>query len=128
MSITVILAVGLDSWMLTSHVGAWRSAGFYFISAASTGEAMDQLREGDFDLVLVGDSIPLEGKKRLVSEVRSFGSRIPVAWVGSSLVDLDALADAADGNERDRMLQGVKEILASRAGLTAVAAMPARLN
>jgi len=128
MSTCVVLAVGLDSWMLTSHVGAWRSAGFYFISAASTGEAMDQLREGDFDLVLVGDSIPLEGKKRLVSEVRSFGSRIPVAWVGSSLVDLDALADAADGNERDRMLQGVKEILASRAGLTAVAAMPARLN
>jgi hypothetical protein len=128
MSTCIVLAVGLDSWLLTSHIGAWRSAGYYFISAASTREAIDQLREGDFDLVLLGDSIPLEGRKRLIDEARSFGSRIPVAWIGSSPTDLHAFAVLTDRNEPHTMLQGIKEILASRAGMAAMAAkMPVRV-
>jgi len=129
MSACVVLAVGLDSWMLTSHLGAWRSAGYYFIFAASMAEAIDQVREGDFDLVLLGDSIPLEGRKRLIDEARSFGSKIPVAWIGSSATDQHAFAVSTARNEPHKMLQGIKEIIASRAGIAAQAArMPAGLN
>jgi len=52
--ITVVLAVGLDSWRLTSQGSDLRSAGYVVISASSIRDAIEQFKVGDFDLVLLG--------------------------------------------------------------------------
>jgi len=38
---------------------------------------MEQFKVGDFDLVLLGSSIPAEHKERLTGLVRTSGSRTP---------------------------------------------------
>jgi hypothetical protein len=75
---TVILAVGLDSWLQTTPRSVWQSAGYFITSAGSIGEAIDSFRCGDFDLVLMGDSITVESRERLTFLIRSTGSGTPV--------------------------------------------------
>jgi len=58
MPLTIVLAVGVDSSLLASQRSVWQSAGCCII-AASIREAIAKLRDGDFDLVLLGHSIPI---------------------------------------------------------------------
>ncbi len=70
-----VLAVGVDSSLLasllTSQRSAWQSAGCYVTCAGSIREAIVQLRDGDFDLILLDDSIPVESRERLTLLIRS---------------------------------------------------------
>ena len=93
MHIVVVLAVGLDSWRLTSESSDLRSAGYVVISADSIGHAMEQFRVGDFDLVLLGRSISAEHKERLANLIRACGSRTPVVCVPNTAGDCNSLAD-----------------------------------
>ena len=60
MPLTVVLAVGLDSGLLATHTKAWRAARYIVVSADSIGEAIDHFNAGDFDLVVLGNSISIE--------------------------------------------------------------------
>jgi len=73
MSLTVVLAVGLDSWLLATRSISWRSAGYFVVSAGTIREAIEQFKAGDFDLVLLGDSISRENKR---NSPLSFADRI----------------------------------------------------
>src|ERR1019366_5708218 len=95
MSITVVLAVCVDSWLLASYDAAWRSAGFIVIPAASIRDAIDHFQAGDFDLVLLGHSISNEDMERLVFLVRASGSQTPVVSIADLTGDRDFLADKA---------------------------------
>jgi len=99
MSLTVVLAVGLDSWLLTAHSKVWRSEGFIVVSAASIREAIGQFRAGDFDLVLLGDSISKENRERLIFLIRDSGSRTPVVCVANAPGDFDLFADVMRKND-----------------------------
>ena len=57
MPLTVVLAVGMDAWRLTTQSAIWKAAGYIAVSAASIKEAIDFFRAGDFDLVLISHSI-----------------------------------------------------------------------
>jgi len=59
------LAVGVDFWLLATHSGAQRPAGFIVLSAATMREAFDHFRAGDFDLALLSHSLTTESKERL---------------------------------------------------------------
>jgi len=78
-----------------------RSAGYFVSSAASMCGAMEQFSEGDFDLVLMGQSIPAESRERLTMMIRALGSRVPVACVAESSSYFDAL-EAAIGESGPR--------------------------
>jgi hypothetical protein len=67
MSLSVVLAVGLDSLLLSKHGAAWRSVGYIVVEALSIREAIAHFKTGDFDLVLSGQSISFENKERLSS-------------------------------------------------------------
>jgi hypothetical protein len=115
MPLTVVLAVGLDSWLLASHCAVWRSAGYVVLSASNIREAIDHFKAGDFDMVLLGDSISVENKERLTFLIRASGSRTPVACVGNSSGDVDCFADAMLKNESSALLRGMGELLAEKA-------------
>jgi DNA-binding response OmpR family regulator len=59
MSLTVVLAVGLDPWLLATHTRDWRSAGYFVVSAYSIGEAFNLFNDSDFDLVVLSDSVSI---------------------------------------------------------------------
>lgn len=115
MPLTVVLAVGLDSWLLVTHNRVWRSAGYFVVSAGSIGEALDLFNEGDFDLVALGDSISMENRARLTSRIRASGSQTPVALIGNSSRDSDWLADPTQKNDSDALFAGLRELLAEQA-------------
>ena len=112
MHITVVLAVGLDSWRLTSQGSDLRSAGYVVISASSIRDAIEQFKVGDFDLVLLCHSISAEQKERLTSIIRASGSRTPVVWIPNASDDCDSLADGTLQGDASALLTGMEDILA----------------
>jgi len=115
MPITVVLAVGLDPWQLAAQTSHLKSAGFFFIPAGSIPEAVNHFKSGDFDIVLLGHSMSIEDKERLVFLIRRSGSRTPVVCIGTSPSDCESFADAMLANEPNTMLPGLANVLARQA-------------
>jgi len=114
MPLTVVLAVGLDSSLLAGQSSVWQSAGFIVTSTGSIREANAQIRDGDFDLVLLGHSIPTESRERLTFLIRASGSRTPVVSITDSSTDCDSFADATIRNESSNLLRSIGAIMAER--------------
>jgi len=114
MPLAVILAVGVDSSLLASQRPVWLSAGYYVTFAGSIREAILQFRDGDFDLIILDHSIPIESRERLTFLIRATGSQIPVVCVADSPGGHYSFADATIGNEPDDFLQVIRELLAKQ--------------
>jgi CheY-like chemotaxis protein len=123
MHITVVLAVGLDSWRLTSQGSELRSAGYIVISASSIRDAIEQFKVGDFDLVVLDYSISAEHKERLISLIRASGSRTPVVCIPNSSGDCNSFADGTLQDDASALLTGMEEILAKTQRARAVPAI-----
>ena len=107
MSLTLVLAVGLDSPLLASQSSVFRSAGYSVTSARSVRDAIDHFQDGDFDLILLGDSIPIESKERLTFLIRAFNPRIAVFCVG----------DAKIRNDFANLIRSIGELVAKGASI-----------
>ena len=114
MPLAVILAVGVDSSLLASQRPVWQSAGYYVTFAGSIREAILQFRDGDFDLILLDHSVPIESRERLTFLIRATGSQIPVVCVADSPGGHYSFADATIGNEPDDFLQVIRELSAEQ--------------
>jgi CheY-like chemotaxis protein len=112
---TVLLAVGLDSSLLATQKIAWQSAGYFVTTTTSIREALLQVNQGDFDIVLLGHSISAESRERLTFLIRASGSHIPVVCVVNSAGDSDKFADAIIPNEPDHLMHEIGKLLAHRA-------------
>ena len=120
MPLTVVLAVCPDSSILAIQGSVWKSAGYLVTTAGSIREAIIRFRAGDFDMVLLGHSIPPENRERLVFLIRASGSHVPVASICKCSGDCDSFADATFGNEPNELLQGMDELVAKSAEMLAV--------
>jgi DNA-binding NtrC family response regulator len=114
MAVTVVLAVGLDPWMLMAQDSAWRSEGYIVIPVHSIRDAIDHFKAGDFDLVLLGHSMTIESQERLTYLIRASGSRTPVVCISSSCGVSYTFADATLRSDPSDLLRGIKELLASK--------------
>jgi len=119
MPVTVVLAVGLDSWLLSSQSAVWKSSGFIVIHVNSIKAAIDHFKAGDFDLVLLGSLFPAEIKERLTFLIKASGSRTPVICVSNSGRDGHEFADATLGSDPSEFLREMKELMVRTAGLAA---------
>ena len=119
MLFTVVLAVGLDSSLVAGQSSAWQSAGYFVTPAKSIKEAIVHLREGDFDLVLLGHFIPTDSRKRFTLLIRESGSRTPVVSITDSSTECDSFADLTIGNESANLLKSIREFMAKRTGASA---------
>ena len=113
MSLTVIFAVGVDSTLLEARRPLWESAGYCVTSAESIREAIVQFRDSNFDVLLLGDSIPVEDPERLTFLIRASGSRIPVVCMTESPRSHNGFADATI-RDRGDMVQVIEELLCAR--------------
>ena len=115
MSLTVLLAVGLDPSLLESQRSIWHSAGYYVAVADTIREGIARFHEGEFDVVLLSHSLPSESRERFTFLIRASGSRIPVVCVSDSSSSFDSFADATIQNGPDHLLQGIENLLSKRA-------------
>jgi len=113
--ITVVLAVGLDSIELEKHRSVWKSSGFFLISASTVQEAIGHLEAGDYDLVLLGESLPIEKRERLTHLIRVSGSQVPVVSIGDPSCVPNSYADATLRRDPSALLTGIIAIVAERA-------------
>ncbi len=114
MPLTVVLAVGLDSSLLASQSSVWQSAGYIVTSTGSIKEAIVHIRDGDFDLVLLGNAISTDSRERFAFLIRAIGSRTPVVCITDSAGHRDSFADATVRNEPTSLLQSIGELMAER--------------
>lgn len=126
MPTAVILSVGEDLSLSGSQSHAWQSAGYRVTPAGSIRDAIDHIRYGDYDLVLLGDSIRVGDRERLTFLIRALGSRVPVVCVTASPGDCAGFADATTHSEPTRLLQCVGEMLAQAKKPPASRTMSAR--
>jgi CRP/FNR family cyclic AMP-dependent transcriptional regulator len=108
MRVTVVLAVGLNTSLLTAQSFAWKSAGYIVTSTGSVKEAIEHFRNGDFDLVLVGHTIPIEHRERLALLIRASGSRTPIVCIAGSMGGSDPFADATLKSDSSALLTGME--------------------
>jgi hypothetical protein len=116
MPFTVVLAVGLDSSLVAGQRSAWQSAGHFVTPVKSIKEAIVHLREGDFDLVLLGHSISPVSRERFTILIRASGSRTPVISISGSAKGYDGFADTLIGNEPANLLKSIREFTTERDG------------
>ena len=115
MSLTVVLAVGLDSSFLESQTSVWQSSECVVTFAGSLEEAIGRFRDGDFDLVLLGHSIPADSREKLTRLIRATGSRRPVVEVVDSSAACEKFAEVTSKIQPVKLMEGVGAILANRA-------------
>jgi DNA-binding response OmpR family regulator len=77
---TVALAVGMDPSFFNGELQALKCEGYFVVAASTTKEAACLFRDGDFDIVLIGNSIPFESRERLAALIRTNGSKIPLVF------------------------------------------------
>ncbi|MGA3131758.1 MAG: hypothetical protein ABSD59_13210 [Terracidiphilus sp.] len=114
MATTVILAVCLDPLLQGSEGSLWNSAGYILLAANSVKEAINHFKAGDFDLVLLGHSVPVDAKERLAFLIRATGSQVPVVCIALSSGHRDSFADATFEQDPRKLLTGLGELLKSK--------------
>jgi hypothetical protein len=126
--IALILAIGIDlsSYQTEDQVWessgchvtrqVWRSNGYFVTPLDSVANALECVRNGDFDLVLLGSSVPIYDKKRLTDFVRSLGTAVRIVSVTDSPNDCADFADATVTNEPVKLSQCIGELLAALVG------------
>ncbi len=125
MRIVFILAVGVDRYLLESQREDWKSAGYFVISTASFNGAIDHFQAGDFELVLLGRSMPAEARERLASLIRATDAHVPVACIAGLPGYHDSFADAIFEPASTDLLTGMRELLGRK---TIMRTAPAMLN
>jgi DNA-binding response OmpR family regulator len=111
MPITVVLALGLDTALLEAQRDALRSAGYFVTGAGSLSAAMEEFREGDFDLVLMSESIPADSRERMIMMMRATGSRVPAVYLAETSNCLEALQTPAAGSAPHAVLRTIGELI-----------------
>jgi CheY-like chemotaxis protein len=125
MSLTLVLSVGLGSSVLGTRNSVLQSAGYIVVSASSIKEAVSHFLNGDFDLVLLDNSLSKKDRDRLTCVIRASGSRTPVVSVAPESGDLDSFADATFKCDPHKLLIGIRGVLIKVARLSAARiAMP----
>lgn len=113
MALIVILAVGRDLALLETRCSVLRSAGYTIMSASRVTESIDLFRDGDFDLVLLCHSVPVQDRDRIIRFIRSTGSRIPVCIVNSASRDFQVgLADKSLSTGPQDLIKEIGAVLA----------------
>jgi DNA-binding response OmpR family regulator len=111
MALTVVLSVGLDPSLLRARNLVLQSAGYSVVSAYSVQEAVVQFEAGDFDLVLLCQSIPTRERDGLTWWMRAFGTGIPVVSVANQFISDDVVAGVTIGSDPSALIWGIRELL-----------------
>jgi|SRR4051812_8469817 DNA-binding NtrC family response regulator len=110
-----ILSISYDSSLLFTRQAMLELAGYEVISAEGFADAIERC-PGDFDLVIVGHSIPQKDKRAIVAALHEHGCDAPLlSLLRPGENKLPEAAHAVDPHRPDDLLNAVQWILARRA-------------
>jgi CheY-like chemotaxis protein len=95
-----------------------QSEGYIVVSAFSVKEAVDVFLNGDFDLVILDNSLPIKERDRLTCLIRASGSRTPVVSVAPEYSHADSFADAMLESDPNKLLIGIRRVLLKTAKMS----------
>jgi CheY-like chemotaxis protein len=107
----VVLSVGRDFGLLKARRAALREAGFVVNSASTRSEALEKLTQGDFDLVLLCQSLG-EDTGRLAKAISRLSPSTPLVAVAESQHPTDGCGTHIVGNDPDEIVKKITDILA----------------
>jgi len=97
-----ILSISYDGSLLLTRQMLLQQAGYQVTSALHLADALEWCQKDEFDLVVIGHSIPREDKRALVKVSRMF-SQAPVLSIlrptSVPLAEADYSVRSADGSE-----------------------------
>ena len=116
MSQTLVLSVGWDPMILHTRNLLLQSAGYIVVSAMSMKDAVHLFQDGDFDLVILCNSISTRDCERLRCLIRASGSRIPIVCVAEAVPgDHKAFAEAHLDEDPVAFLRTLEDVLSKHA-------------
>jgi|SRR5579864_1849546 len=107
----VVLMIGRDQMLVETRSQVLRTAGYTVVSAYTQLQAIDKFVEGNFDVVLLCHSIPVDGRENLASVLREHKSRTPIVCVARVDGQFDGFADATIENDPKALIHSLREVL-----------------
>lgn len=107
--------VGRDRILIETRAKVMQLAGYTVESTVSFTQAIDKFLAGDFDLVVLCHSIPMEARERLTRRLREHTSRTPIISIAASIGQNDPFSDATIQSDPGELITGIQEIV-SQAG------------
>jgi hypothetical protein len=111
----ILLCIGLHPALLRTQRAIWKSAGCVVATAASIPKAIVTIAAGDFDLVLLGERLPIEDRKRLTLLIRSMGFGVPVVCISDTCGRLGFSSNTSPQNDSETVLCDIPAVLAGNA-------------
>lgn len=110
-----ILLVSYDLAQLNTRQFLLEQSGHTVTSAAGFAEALQQCSAGSFDLLAIGNSVPLIDKQALLTKIRRRCTTPVLVLLGRGGSDVRGADRCVDGNKPDLLLAAVQELLAKHA-------------
>jgi PleD family two-component response regulator len=107
----VVLMIGRDRMLVETRSEVLRTAGYTVVPAYTPRQAIDEFVRGDFDVVLLCHSIPVDGRERLASVLREHKSHTPIVCVACVDGQFDGFADATIENDPKSVLHSLRYVL-----------------
>ena len=111
----VLLCIGLHPSLLKAQRATWKSAGCVVTSASTIPKAIVSIAAGDFDLVLLGERLPVVDRERLTLLIRSMGFGVPIVCIADRCGLLETAALAIPPRTQEKVFQGIGEVIAGNA-------------
>ena len=110
-----ILSISYDRTLLITRRLMLEEAGYEVVSAEGFTEGLERC-EPNFDLIIMGHSIPQRDKQAIVAECRKRGCTAPVvSLLRFGEKPIPEAAYGLDPNNPWELLEAIKQILGSRA-------------
>ena len=111
-----ILSVSYDAALLRTRQMVLESRGYEVVSAEGFSEAMEKCKEGKYDLIIIGHSIPHKDKQTIVQEFHRYCSAPALALLKSGEWQLREATASIESFEPMIVLAAVDSILAPAQG------------
>lgn len=109
-----ILSISYNSSLLHTRQLVLESKGYKVTSALGFTAALKQCKTGDYDLAIIGHSIPAGDKEQIVKELRKVCTTPVLALRKTNEEPLKSADYTLDFLNPDRFVEFVKEILDSK--------------
>jgi len=109
---TTILAMSYDPVRLSERQKLFAKKGFLVVPATSLEIALRVIEENEYDLLLVGASVPAEDREKISLKFREFQDEAAILWVTAKSLEPTPLADGfAIAGDPEALLQASSSLL-----------------
>jgi CheY-like chemotaxis protein len=109
---TAILSAGRDRLLLFTRNRVLEEAGYNVTAATTSAETVERFFAGDFDLVILCHSIPIEERERIATLVRMHSPSTPVIVLADLPTRKYEFGDMTIDSDATSLLRSLPEALA----------------